>query len=216
MKTLTQLVSVGNVTVVLELCGRNATFSITEDEVTFLDSGDAHETGFETMVFVHQVDLQSGNIEDAALARCRPILYIFPTAELEHQYASDSPVIFTLLTALLFGASIFLFGVYDKYATRRQNKVESEANRTDAIISDLFPGRLRDMVIQQDDSGNEDYPVAEKGKKDAGVSRQFQADFYPTVSVMFADIDGFAAWSSMREPSQVFALLENVFSAFDQ
>ena len=32
---------------------------------------------------------------------------------------------------------------------------------------------------------------------------------------MFGDIAGFTAWSSVREPSQVFILLESVYSAFD-
>ena len=33
---------------------------------------------------------------------------------------------------------------------------------------------------------------------------------------MFADIVGFTAWSSMREPAQVFTLLETLYSAFDE
>lgn len=33
---------------------------------------------------------------------------------------------------------------------------------------------------------------------------------------MFADIAGFTAWSSMREPSQVFHLLESIFNTFDK
>ena len=33
---------------------------------------------------------------------------------------------------------------------------------------------------------------------------------------MFADIVGFTAWSSTREPSQVFMLLETIFGAFDE
>jgi class 3 adenylate cyclase len=32
---------------------------------------------------------------------------------------------------------------------------------------------------------------------------------------MFADIVGFTAWSSVREPSQVFTLLETVYRSFD-
>ena len=38
----------------------------------------------------------------------------------------------------------------------------------------------------------------------------------PSATVMFADIVGFTAWSSVREPSQVFTLLETVYHAFDE
>jgi class 3 adenylate cyclase len=41
------------------------------------------------------------------------------------------------------------------------------------------------------------------------------ADLFPNTTIMFADIAGFTAWSSVREPSQVFTLLETVYSAFD-
>ena len=33
--------------------------------------------------------------------------------------------------------------------------------------------------------------------------------------VMFADVEGFTAWSSVREPSQVFTLLETIYTAYD-
>ena len=33
---------------------------------------------------------------------------------------------------------------------------------------------------------------------------------------MFADVVGFTAWSSVREPSQVFTLLETIFAAYDR
>jgi hypothetical protein len=41
------------------------------------------------------------------------------------------------------------------------------------------------------------------------------ADLFPNTTVMFADISGFTAWSSVRDPSQVFTLLETVYRAFD-
>lgn len=37
------------------------------------------------------------------------------------------------------------------------------------------------------------------------------AEFFPEVTILFADIAGFTSWSSVREPSQVFELLETVF-----
>jgi class 3 adenylate cyclase len=33
---------------------------------------------------------------------------------------------------------------------------------------------------------------------------------------MFCDIAGFTAWSSTREPAQVFILLQTVYQAFDK
>lgn len=42
------------------------------------------------------------------------------------------------------------------------------------------------------------------------------ADLFPEATVMFADISGFTAWSSTREPTQVFKLLETIYSSFDR
>eukprot|EP00977_Amphora_coffeiformis_P012581 scaffold3134_cov182-Amphora_coffeaeformis.AAC.18 len=41
------------------------------------------------------------------------------------------------------------------------------------------------------------------------------AELFPAATVMFADIAGFTAWSSIREADQVFSLLESIFQAFD-
>jgi len=41
------------------------------------------------------------------------------------------------------------------------------------------------------------------------------ADLFPVATVLFSDISGFSAWSSEREPGQVFTLLETMFTSFD-
>jgi len=56
-------------------------------------------------------------------------------------------------------------------------------------------------LISGDIEGDDDQPIA---------------DLFPDTTIMFADIAGFTAWSSTREPSQVFALLEKIFGAFDR
>ena len=38
----------------------------------------------------------------------------------------------------------------------------------------------------------------------------------PDTTILFADIAGFTAWSSVREPVQVFTLLETLYRAFDE
>lgn len=42
------------------------------------------------------------------------------------------------------------------------------------------------------------------------------AELFPCTTVMFLDIAGFTAWSSEREPTQVFQLLETLYQSFDE
>jgi class 3 adenylate cyclase len=50
----------------------------------------------------------------------------------------------------------------------------------------------------------------------AGMSKSKPiADLFPETTIMFADIAGFTAWSSARQPSQVFTLLETIYQQFD-
>eukprot|EP00977_Amphora_coffeiformis_P015627 scaffold4599_cov219-Amphora_coffeaeformis.AAC.8 len=203
-------VRMGVVIVVAELCGAMASYRVDEQDVQFLGFGDLHETGFESMEVIHELDTSGAG----ALLGCTPTLRIFPTVELEQQYSSNIPVFFTLMVGVMFAVSIFLFILYDKYVTRRQKKVEKEANEAGAIVSQLFPGRIRDMVIHQDTDENSIDQTGKQGK-DEGTDLA-QADFFPDVTIIFADIVGFTAWSSLREPQQVFQLLEATFSAFDE
>lgn len=40
------------------------------------------------------------------------------------------------------------------------------------------------------------------------------ADLFPETSIVFMDLVGFTSWSSAREPTDVFILLETLFAAF--
>jgi class 3 adenylate cyclase len=110
------------------------------------------------------------------------------------------------------------------------------ALRTNAIVSSLFPSTVRDRVMKEAeeqaerDMGNpsmfpsinnrlknflEDGP-GDSGKQDGTFLTKPIADLFPETTLMFADMVGFTAWSSVREPCQVFTLLETVYHAFDE
>ena len=42
------------------------------------------------------------------------------------------------------------------------------------------------------------------------------AELYLETTVLMADLVGFTPWSSLREPFQVFTLLETLYQAFDE
>ena len=72
----------------------------------------------------------------------------------------------------------------------------SPLNESNLNMSDTTSARMRD-VYNNDMEGE---PIA---------------DLFPHTTIMFADIAGFTAWSSEREPSQVFKLLESLYKSFD-
>jgi class 3 adenylate cyclase len=81
--------------------------------------------------------------------------------------------------------------IYDRLVTRRQERTKNAALR---VVSSLFPTSVQDKVL--------------KSAYDGGDQSNLIASFFPETTVMFADISGFTAWASTREPPQVFQLLE--------
>jgi class 3 adenylate cyclase len=67
----------------------------------------------------------------------------------------------------------------------------------------LFPANVQDKVLKGAYDGQDD-------------KSNVIASFFPETTVMFADISGFTAWASTREPAQVFQLLETIYGAFDE
>ena len=117
--------------------------------------------------------------------------------------------------------------------------IVSVAN-SEAIVAQFYPENVRKRLFQQDT------PKSKTKKKKAFQPAKAQmrsflsensldpmdmddmeagmemdedrpiADLFPETTILFADIAGFTAWSSAREPCQVFTLLEKIYGAFDR
>jgi len=117
------------------------------------------------------------------------------------------------------------FIVYDIFVNRRNEKLVAIVARSNAIVTSLFPGKYRDEMIginpNEPKDRNGTTRLTDAGKKalhdaDGSPRSQPMADLFLNTTVMFADVVGFTAWSSVREPSQVFSLLETIYTAFDE
>ncbi|KAG7366318.1 adenylate/guanylate cyclase [Nitzschia inconspicua] len=84
-------------------------------------------------------------------------------------------------------------------------KREQTKNAALRVVSSIFPSNVQEKVLR----GATDVNTGSTEKENVIAS------FYPATTVLFADIEGFTAWSSTREPVQVFRLLECVYGAFD-
>jgi class 3 adenylate cyclase len=112
------------------------------------------------------------------------------------------------------------------------------AVQSNAIVTSLFPSNVRERMYNQGatEPGSTSDSQRDKsrlktflndGETDKAMGNPSQtghmvqrpgrpiADLFNDTTVLFADIAGFTAWSSVREPSQVFTLLEEIYGAFD-
>lgn len=114
------------------------------------------------------------------------------------------------------------------------------AKRTNDIVTALFPTEVRSRLYEQQQQNEENdqrrpkdavYESSEEmnffhvflnqqGRANDDRSNKLFggepiADLFPNVTVMYLDIAGFTRWSSNREPTQVFRLLERIYHGFD-
>lgn len=175
---------------------------------------------------------------------CSYRVRLYPTDEFKSRHVTSKPAIYTVIVVLAFGLTTLLFLAYDWLVRRIQNKVLDSAKRSEAIVSSLFPALVRDRIFGA--ALSQTLPTTSGfalwwGRREVSLDNALVnhkarlksylshppsfdllshsdpiADLYPNTTVMFADIAGFTAWSSEREPSQVFKLLESLFCEFDE
>ena len=164
---------------------------------------------------------------------------VYPSVELQDEFVTFKPELISILVAAVFVVTAAIFLGYDTHVESRQRLLVGKAVTSHQIVSSLFPEVVRDRLFGVDDdkpkngsnSADPTRPVEnlETDKlrlknyintggatgADGSQSKPI-ADLFTHCTVLFADIAGFTAWSSTREPVQVFTLLESMYSAFDK
>mmetsp|Transcript_20032 Transcript_20032/g.35262 ORF Transcript_20032/g.35262 Transcript_20032/m.35262 type:complete len:1107 (-) Transcript_20032:235-3555(-) len=182
--------------VITDTCGNAMTFVLNGADAVFLGYDDVHE-GYEEYEIAFPLELYEH--EDVE-GLCAHEIHIYPSFTMVTAYKTNNPAIYTSIVALAFGLTSLLLVIYDRLVTRRQERTKNAALR---VVSSLFPSNVQDKVLK----GAIDGP---------SEASNVIASFFPATTVMFADISGFTAWASTREPAQVFQLLETIYGAFDE
>ncbi|CAB9523113.1 Receptor-type guanylate cyclase gcy [Seminavis robusta] len=107
---------------------------------------------------------------------------------------------------VLLGSVFLAIWVYT-WKQAQYMQVLATAERSTAIVTSLFPKNVAKQMM--------DYDVADR-EGCADTKSKPIADLFPSATIIFADMVGFTEWSSMREPTDVFLLLETVYAAFDE
>jgi hypothetical protein len=167
-------------------------------------------------------------------SHCTYVMNTYPTEEFVSKFSSNEPIYFTLVVASVFLSTALIFLLYDYLVKTRQQKLMSTAKRTNALLSTLFPKDVQEQLLQEaekehllQEAGKDnkrdgkrksmtDFVTKHDNTNEQNVAGTPIADLFPSATVMFADIVGFTAWSSTREPTHVFRLLESLYNSFDR
>eukprot|EP00978_Attheya_sp_CCMP212_P041281 scaffold234656_cov53-Attheya_sp.AAC.3 len=153
-------------------------------------------------------------------------LKMYPSTLFQTKYASSNPTYYATAVALSFLFVTFIFLIYDCLVERRNRAITKSAERSHSIVENLFPAVVRDRLFRSNENQKGDcFEQWERGDSFSFATRlgsvgnaSFSppiADHFTATTILFADIAGFTAWSSEREPAQVFQLLEALFQDFD-
>jgi hypothetical protein len=272
MKSVCPFSTARDIAIVLQVCDDAISFNQNGEKLTYLGIvdtenleqiralGESAILEFPSLYTYGQFDSGINTTScgmSVVLAPSEALESLLPDAGVFSGDTSSRPAILTALVAMTFFVLILTFLIYDWLVERRQAVVINIANKSTAIVENLFPAQVRDRMLQnieQKKSKAKGLDVDQAGVGDAGATpvepvngstvpttptqkptqvsvKQFLttdqhgaandltsqpiADLFPNTTVLFADISGFTAWASQREPPQVFTLLETLYRSFD-
>ena len=204
------------------------TFLVTSNKVEYVGPGDLHQESYDD----HRVFMPFYHFKTSGTpfvpGHCFFSMHIFPTQNFKDEYEDNLPLQITVAVTALFVAVTMAFMVYDYFVTKRQSKIVTAAARSHAIVASVFPAAVRERLME-DASIHSANRQSSKGRLKNLMNNGLElddhegnlirskpiADLFPEATIFFADIQGFTAWSSTREPSHVFTLLETIFAKFD-
>lgn len=197
---------------------------ISTQDALYLGEGDFHRPEYDDMAVFVDLNLQTHPLARSTPGHCMYSMKIYPSKAFEEDYKTKTPLIFALVVAVTFVMVAGVYMTYDIMVHKRNEKMIQNAARSNAIVTSFIPEHLRDRIMEDKAA-----PVSHKSKKgnlktylsdtkhanDLDKNSKPLADLFLETTVLFADIAGFTAWSSVREPSSVFTLLETLYQAFD-
>jgi class 3 adenylate cyclase len=227
----TQLKSGDVLNVVLDnACDGSFTYLVSHNSTTYVGAGDLHDRSLSNIELFAAFDdeefSQRYNV-NFNQGGCAYSLHVYPTKQMMDQRLTSLPTMLAVCMSGIMAFTIVMFVIYNWAVESRQKRVLDAAIRTNAIVSAIFPEQVRDRLeaeaLQGTTTKLRGFLQSPEEDLDTDVAKGILryktkpiADFFASATIMFADVEGFTAWSSTREPFQVFSFLESLYGAFDQ
>lgn len=179
------------VDIVLESCESRNTYRLVGNTAVYVGEGDNYTK--EYLEYEVSGQFVEGSEEAVQYGGCNHVIRVIPTASLVQQYKTRTPALCAATIVAIFAFAGVVFIVYDYFVTSRQHRTEKKAETSDAIVQELFPGKVA-AQLYADSKTNASTTVSGNSSATDGnsmtVMRSSIAQFYPSATVLFADIAG--------------------------
>lgn len=196
-------------------CNQTWTYKLIGSKAAFIGEGDLHDDQYDasrrTIDFEAFLDPE---LSRATPGHCLYTIELYPTDEFVGRYTTYLPWLFTAVVGCTFLIMACVFFVYDYMGTRRNEKVVDTAARSNAIVSSLFPSKVRAKLMEEAKIKAEPHNTGQDRLKsfmndqEMASSRHSEdlsgqlmipgkplAEMFDATTIMFADIAGFTRWS---------------------
>lgn len=149
------------ITVVIKNNEQAFSYIVNGPEAVYQGMGDLHDPKYDSYLIEAEYSAFQNGTEsatysgvavdnDAILGSYRIVVY--PSIVVQETYVTNDPWIYASVVAMLMIMVVAVFVLYDWYVERRQRKVSSEAIKSNAIITSLFPAKVRDQLLNMHDT----------------------------------------------------------------
>ncbi|CAB9513338.1 Receptor-type guanylate cyclase gcy [Seminavis robusta] len=206
----------GVIAVLENTCGQEFSYVLNGASASYLGAGDWHDAKFDEYVVSTGFGAFLGETDSKFENKCIYNVRVYPSQELQESFKSNTPLIFTITVVCSFILASAIFVLYDLVVEKRQTVVMKKAVQSTEVVRSLFPETVRERLFEEASTKERGNFVA-RDQDDASKEHghPIVADLYENCTVLFADLAGFTKWSSSREPSHVFELLEAIYGEFD-
>ena len=201
------------------------TFSITggADGVVFLGMSDLHDPRWDDMKQVIHVDQIGGPSSSSSSMMindtehqqlCHYSALVYPSQTWARQYYSDSPIVYAVLVVTCFLITTILFAMYDFAVQQRQRKVMETAEKTNAIVTSLFPSNVRDRLMEELKPDHEDTKMMKSSRKSTTMeSSSILLNASTIASKSGTRLSNASSHGLQSDKDAVFATSENIFGS---
>ena len=131
--------------VVSNNCGQEFSYLVDSNGAVFIGPGDLHDTQYTDMELSIDFNVLEGLDGTAA---CMYTVHAYPSQEFHESYTTQAPRIYTISVVGIFLATTLAFVLYDCLVQKKDTKVMTSAENTNAIVASLFPAQVRDRLLE--------------------------------------------------------------------